>query len=91
MLAEDHMGLKAHDRRTLSQFSQDRHEASTVSEFVYFLAAEGYARDLLQEHLSQESGDCAGCGRPWPCNWMRLVDLALEVQPMVLPARPSPY
>jgi hypothetical protein len=50
-----------------------------VSEFVYFLAAEGHVEILVIEHVRTASGDCAECRRPWPCNWRKLADQALEL------------
>jgi hypothetical protein len=58
------------------------HPTALVSEFVYFLAAEGHVEALIQQHVRTNSGMCAGCRKPWPCNWCRLTDQALEVRPL---------
>jgi len=52
---------------------------NVTSEFVHFLALEGHVESLVTEHVRSLSGDCAGCGKRWPCNWRQLGEQALEL------------
>jgi hypothetical protein len=51
-----------------------------VGEFVYFLVRGDRIEQLMQEHVRKMSGRCEGCGRPWPCNWLKLADQALQLR-----------
>src|SRR5262249_49027738 len=70
-------GTSMHNRANQSAV-QDRE--NRLSEFLYFLAAEGDLESLVNEHVRDKSGtSCVGCGKCWPCNWRKLADQALEV------------
>jgi hypothetical protein len=70
------------DSRVMADVAGDsvrRTHNNRVSEFVYFIALEGHVEALITEHVRTVSGICAGCNKPWPCNWRKLADQALEV------------
>lgn len=50
------------------------------SEFVYYIAANGYTADLFNQHLRTRDGRaCRYCKRSWPCNMRQVAEQALRL------------
>lgn len=50
------------------------------SEFVHYIAANGYTADLFNQHVRSVTGtNCKECGRSWPCNMRRVAEQALRL------------
>jgi hypothetical protein len=50
------------------------------SEFVYYIAANGYTADLFNQHVRTVAGTkCEECGKCWPCNMRQVAEQALRL------------
>lgn len=51
------------------------------SEFVHYIAANGYTADLFNQHVRSPDGTtCQYCERGWPCNMRKVAEQALRLQ-----------
>lgn len=50
------------------------------SEFVHYIAANGYTADLFNKHLRSADGTaCRSCEHSWPCNMRQVAEQALRL------------
>lgn len=56
------------------------HRIVREADCIRWMIEHGAGEQLMCYHSLGEDGKCTGCAAPWPCEWNRLAEKAIQEQ-----------